>query len=332
MIPERMQAVQCEQAGRPLVARAVPTPRPANGEVLIRMAAAPINPSDLGFLNGLPTGSFPATGLGHEASGTVVAAGGGMLGRLLVGRRVAYVLAQGGTWAEYAVAPSARCIPLMKYVSFEQGAMLIVNPLTAVAFFEFVKRGRHTAVVSNAAASALGRMIIRLGHRTGIPVLNIVRREEQVTLLHTLGVEHVLNSRDHGFAAALRALAARFHATLVFDAVGGAGTQTLVEAVPAGSTIIVYAALAGEPSVFDARALAVGDKKIEGFFLANWMACRGKVSMVRDLARVQRLIGTDLQTSVQQRFPLSAAQAAVDAYRSNMTAGKVLMVDSEPSR
>lgn len=323
LLPERMRAVQLDD-GR-LAVRQIPVPRPAPGQVLIRTAAAPINPSDLRFLSGSGGATSPAVP-GLEGSGTVVASGGGLLPRILVGRRVAFASGQGGTWAEYAVAPVMRCIPLRKNVSLAQGASLIVNPLTAVAFFDMIRRGRHPAIVNNAAASALGRMIIRLGRHSGVKVINIVRRREQADLLRALGAEYVLDSSDDEFASALRECAHRLKATLAFDAVGGSQTRLIVDALPPGSTIVAYAALAGEPSVFNPRTIAGEDKRIVGFYLAHWMTRRGLVAMLRDIWRVQGLLGADLQTTIRGRFPLSAAQAALESYRSNMTAGKVLLV------
>jgi len=329
VLPETMDAVHLERDGGPLVVRQVPVPRPARGEVLIRMAAAPVNPSDLGFLAGSYTVQrrLPVVP-GFEGSGTVVAAGGGVLPRLLVGRRVGFAAAQGGTWAEYAVTPALRCIPLRRHVSLEQGAMLIVNPLTVLAFFDLARRGRHAAIVNNAAASALGRMVVRLGRTEGIPVINIVRRQDQAAALRALGADHVLDSSQEGFATALGELADRLRATLVLDAVGGGQTRTLVDAAPARSTIVAYATLSGEPSVFNPRTLIGDDKTITGFYLGHWIAKKGLLRTLRDVARVQRLVGTDLQTAVHRRLPLSSAQEAVETYRHDMTAGKVLLVAS----
>jgi len=167
-----MNAVHFDPAAAALVVRKIPVPRPARGEVLIRMAAAPINPSDLRYLSASSSTAPAPIVPGLEGSGTVVAAGAGLIPRLLVGRRVAFASARGGTWAEYAVATATRCIPLRKHVSLEQGASLIVNPLTAIAFFDMVTRGGHRAIVNNAAASALGRMILRLGRSSGVTVIN----------------------------------------------------------------------------------------------------------------------------------------------------------------
>jgi len=327
--PERMNAVQFDEAGASLVVRPRPVPRPGPGEVLIRMAAAPINPSDLRFLAGAPASAARNVSPvvpGLEGSGTVVAAGPGLVPRLLVGRRVAFASAQGGTWAEYAVTPAMRCIPLRRAVSLEQAATLIVNPLTALALFDLAQRGRHVAIVSTAAASAVGQMIVRLGRTRGITVVNVVRRPEHVGMLRALGAEHVLAGGDSDFVPRLRALVLRFNATLFLDAVGGTETQTLVEVAPFGSTVLAYGALAGETSAFNTRTLIVGDKRIVGFYLGTWLMRRGRLGTLRDIVRVQRLVGTDLQTSVRRRLPLARAQDAVDLYRAGMTGGKVLLV------
>ena len=134
------------------------SPRPGIGQVLVRMAAAPINPSDIGFLQGSYGAHGGASAVpGFEGSGTVVAAGGGYLTRLLLGRRVAFSDASGGTWAEYHAANASLCVPLKKDITLEQGAMLLVNPLTALALLSIARQGRHKALVNTAAASALGR-------------------------------------------------------------------------------------------------------------------------------------------------------------------------------
>lgn len=321
-----MRAVVVRPGDGQLTLGQVPVPRPGPGEVLIRMAAAAINPSDLGFVGraaDAPTKQFVP---GLEGSGTVVAAGSGLLPRLLVGRRVAFATPAGGTWAEYAISPAMRCVPLRRSVSFEEAAMLIVNPLTALALVDMARRGRHPAIVNNAAASALGRMIIRLGRRYGIAVVNIVRRPEQVAALRAIGADYVLDSRDARFATDLRELSRRVHATLFLDAVGGAETETLMEAAPPGSTFVAYAALSGEPSRFNARTLIADDKTIAGFYLGHAAARKGLMHTLNDIVRVQRLIGSDLRTAVQRRLPLSAAQEAVDTYRLDMSAGKVLLI------
>ena len=330
-IPERMQAVQLEENGGPLFVRQIPVPRPGPGEVLIRMAASPINPSDLFFLAGNYAFQKPFPVVpGLEGSGTVVNAGKGLVPRMWMGKRVACAAAQtsDGTWAEYMVTSAMLCFPLPKNFSLEQGAMLIVNPMTAISFFDIAKSEKHRAIVSTASASALGRMIIRLGRQHGLPVINIVRRQEQVELLESLGAQYVLNSLDEGFPDQLRVLAHQLKATLLLDAVGGGLTQQLLDAAPFGGTVLVYSNLSGEPSIFNAETLIFGDKKIAGFFLANQAAKKSFIARLRVTQRVKKLAAETLQTAVQKRLPLSEVQEALHIYQSNMTAGKVLLVAS----
>ena len=330
-IPNTMTAALLAEAGGPLHLRPLPVPTPGPGEVLVRMAAAPINPSDLSVLRG-SYGSERTLPIvpGNEGSGTVVAAGPGGLGRALLGRRVACAPSGGdGTWAEYLVTRASRCLPLLGGLSLEQGAMLIVNPMTAAAFFEIARQGGHAALVSTAAASALGRMILRLGRAQGMPVIHLVRRAAQVELLKKEeGGEHVLDSSQPGFAAALSALAEQFQATLWLDAVGGEMSRTLLEAAPRGSTLLMYGRLSGEDSPLDGRVLYLHEKRVEGFYLPNWMARKSFLQSVRFGWRVQRRLARELRTEVGRRFPLAEAQAAVEHYANHMTEGKVLLVMS----
>lgn len=323
-----MQAVLIRENGGMLTAGEVPVPKPGPGEVLVRMAASPINPSDLGFIRGgygfqKPFPIVP----GFEGSGTVVAAGPGLLPRLWLGKRVACAVSgTGGAWAEYLVTRAMLSVPLTKNISMEQGAMMLVNPMSALAFFDIVRDGKHKAVVNTAAASALGRMIMRLGRRYDVPVINVVRRKEQAELLYSLGAKYVLQSNDVNFSNDFRILTRHLKATLILDAVGGRLAWQLLETAPAGSTLLLYANLSGEELTLNSHGLLGEDKRIAGFYLGNYAARRGVFRTLKDIRRVQQLGATDLESTVQKRVPLSEAQHAVEVYRNNMTAGKILLV------
>jgi NADPH2:quinone reductase len=328
IIPNSMQAVLLEEFGKPPTVRQIPVPKPGPGEVLVRMAASPINPSDLGFMKGGYSikKSFPVVP-GFEGSGTVVAAGPGLLPRLWIGKRVACAVSgTGGTWAEYVVTRAMLCVPLQKNLSLEQGAMMLVNPMSALAFFDIAKSEKHEAIVNTAAASALGRMIFRLGRRYHVPVINVVRRKEQVDLLRSLGAEFVLQSNDANFSNDFRILAQRLKATLILDAVGGKLARLMLEIAPSGTTLLLYANLSGEELVLDPHGLGSEKKRIAGFYLGNWVEKRDIFQSLRDIRRVQQLGATDLQSTIQKRLPLSAVQQAVEIYQNNMTAGKILLV------
>lgn len=327
-IPKSMQAVLLREKGGPLAVRQISTPQPGRGEVLVRMAASPINPSDIGFINGGygPQKPFPVVP-GFEGSGTVVAAGPGLLPRWLLGKRVACAVSgTGGAWAEYLVTRAMLCIPLKQHISMEQGAMLLVNPMTALAFFDILKSEKHAAMVNTAAASALGKMIIQLGRRYKVPVINIVRRREQVDLMHSMGAELVLLSSDKNFIYQFRDLARRLKATLILDAVGGELARQMLEVAPVGSTLLLYANLSGEKLEIDPHGLWREDKRVAGFYLGNWAEKRNIFQSLRDVRRVRQWGDSDLKSSIHKRMPLSAAQLALEMYRNNMTAGKVLLV------
>lgn len=330
-IPTMMQAVLLQAKEGSLTVGPISVPRPGPGQVLVRMAAAPINPSDLGFLRGLYgfQKPFPIVP-GLEGSGTVVAAGPGLLSHLLLGRRVACSAKSGGTWAEYFVTSAKNCFPLPKNVSFEQGSMMIVNPMTALAFFDIAKREKHAAIVSNAAASALGRMILRLGQLYNIPVIHIVRRQEQVDLLRSLRGEYILNSSNLDFHVQLRKLSHQLKATLILDPVAGDQAQGLLDAAPEGSTLLTYGTLSGKR--IEPESLRQNGKHVTGFFLPNWIAKRNIVQVLMDIRRVGQLVGNELQTTIQKRFSLQAVRLAMTLYQANSTAGKVLLVtNSEKS-
>jgi len=325
-----MQAVTLDAYGGSVSVKQYPVPKPGPGHVLVRMAASPINPSDLAFLRGTYRHRKPLPAIpGIEGSGTVVAVGSGFYPRVLLGRRVACSSlpgAGGGTWAEYMATSTRLCVPLRKHITLEQGAMMLVNPLTALAFLEIARRGKHSAVVNTAAASALGRMMVRLGLQHRIPIVSVVRRKDHVDLIHALGGTHALDSSQPDFLVQLRTLTHRLNATLLLDAVTGSLTNQLLEAAPAGSTVVVYGSLSGEACRIDPRALINGDKRVAGFYLADWLARKNPLQILQITRQVQRLLGTGLQTVVQRRLPLATAQQAIDLYQDASSAGKVLLV------
>lgn len=329
-IPSAMHAVQLDEPNGRLTLREIPVPRPQAGQVLIRMAAAPINPSDLGSLSGLSYSGkrqFPFTP-GLEGSGTVVEAGEGIMPRLLNGRRVACsaLLTGDGTWAEYMVTSAQSCIPLNKNVSLEQGTMLLVNPLSALAMFEIAQHGKHRAIVSTAAASALGGMILRLGKRRHVPVIHVVRRQAQVEWVRGLGGEYVLNSSDADFVEQLRTMAHKLQATLWLDAISGSMTQQLADAAPSGSTILLYSRLSDQACIIDARTALIKNLHFDGWFLPNWLGEKNLLQVLQLSRQAQSLLATDLKSPIHKRVPLAAAQQGLETYVNHMSAGKILLV------
>ncbi|MEO1658719.1 MAG: zinc-binding dehydrogenase [Pseudomonadota bacterium] len=238
---------------------ATPTPKP--GELLVRVEATPINPSDLGlfigmadYANGtvggtaeLPTLSMPvpdyARGMyaprldnpqtvGNEGAGVVVAAGSpdheGMIGR-------AVAFATGDLYSDYCVVPVPAAIPLPDGVTPRDGASSFVNPMTALSMTEVMRREGHKALVHTAAASNLGQMLNKICIADGIPLVNVVRKAEQAEILKGIGADYVVNSSDADFFPQLVAAIDATGATLGFDAVGGGALAgTIITAMEAG--------------------------------------------------------------------------------------------------
>ncbi len=305
-----------------------PTPEVGPGQVLVKVAAAAVNPSDLMFVRGQYGFTKPLpTVPGFEASGRVVA-GSGRYPRVLVGRRVACgVQREGdGTWAEYVLADAQSCLPLLPRVTFEQGAMLLVNPFTAWALVEQAEREGHRAVVQTAAASALGKMVLRLAQRRGIQMIQVVRRDEQVRQLKALGAEVVLDSSDDDFEGALEHHCHNLNATLALDAVAGDMPGQLLAALPRGGKVVVYGALAEQAVAVSPEELIFRKGQVEGFWLSDYLGSLSLPGLLRRAVQVQRALGSDLQVEVGARVGLEDAVTSIERYQEKMTGGKVLLV------
>ena len=222
----------------------VPTPVPGPGEVLVRMEAAPINPSDLGLLiatadvgkakrdgdivtapippatmGGLTARVGESMPVGNEGCGIVVAVGEAPDAQTLIGHMVSIVV--GATYAEYRAVPTMLLMDLPDGTTPTQGASCFVNPLTALAMVETMRTEGHTALVHTAAASNLGQMLNRVCLADGVQLVNIVRRPEQTALLREQGALVVCDSSSPSFSKDLTAALTTTGATIAFDAIGG---------------------------------------------------------------------------------------------------------------
>lgn len=218
-------------------------PEPKGAQVLVKMEAAPINPSDLALLFGpadLDNADYSpgkivakmpepfasaAKGrhgqrmpVGNEGAGTVVAAGEDDAAQALMGQRVACV--PGNAFSQYALAQAPMCLPLGN-ISAEDGASAFVNPMTALGFVETAKMEGQKAILHFAAASNLGQMLNKICQEDGIELVNVVRKQEHVDLLKGLGAKHIVNSSDDDYMKQLRAAIDETDAYFGFDPIGG---------------------------------------------------------------------------------------------------------------
>ncbi len=226
----------------------VKKPEPGKDEILVRVEASPINPSDLGLLFGMadmatarqegdadhpvvrakvPEGfmrllkarvgqSLP---VGNEGAGTVVAAGASDAAQALLGKTVAIL--GGAMYAQYRAVRASDALVLPEGASAREGASCFVNPLTALGMVETMRMEGHKALIHTAAASNLGQMLQKICLADGVDLINIVRKPEQADLLRDIGAAHVCNSCDADFMDRLTEVCAATAATVAFDAIGG---------------------------------------------------------------------------------------------------------------
>lgn len=244
----QLRSLVTEDGHLKLFLKEAPIPDPGEDEVVVRIEATPLNPSDQATLIApadVSTGKTSGSGVdttytaklrpglesrvkprigkplaaGNEGAGTVVKAGSGKAAQALLGKTVAVM--DGALYCQYRKVNVMQCLPLNEGTSARDGASCFVNPLTALGFVETMREGGFKAIVHTAAASNLGQMLNRICLQDGIDLVNIVRKTEQVELLKSQGAKHVLNSSDENFSKDLTAAIEATGAYVAFDATGG---------------------------------------------------------------------------------------------------------------
>jgi NADPH:quinone reductase-like Zn-dependent oxidoreductase len=319
-----------EQMGDPaqvLKVKEGPVPTPGQGEVRVRMLAAPINPSDLMFIQGIygRKPEVPATP-GFEGAGVVEEAGPGLLGRMRVGKRVAVLHGLGGTWQEHAIVPARQVVPVPSTLPDEQVASFFVNPATALIMTRMVLRvPRERWLLQSAAGSAVGRMIIQLGKHHGFRTMNVVRRREQAEELKSLGADAVICTQDEKIEDRVRDLTRGEGVPFAIDCVGGETGSALVRSLGSRGRMIVYGTLANEPLSFDSRILLTGQKSLEGFWLSEWTREQGTVTMLRLFRKLTGLLARGvIATEPGKSFTIDQYAEAVRLASEPGRRGKIL--------
>jgi NADPH-dependent curcumin reductase CurA len=250
-------------------------------------------------------------------------------------------------WADYRIADRAAVVELPDDVSTAEGAALFINPLTALAMVETMRAEGHTALVHTAAASNLGRMLVRICEADGVGLVNIVRRAEHAEALRDIGALHVVDSSQPDFAEALTEAIRETGATLAFDAIGGGSLAgdiltameraqpPLTSWTPYGSTVLkqvyVYGSLDVSPTVIDRKfgfSWGVG-----GFLLTNALPRLGAEAIARMRARVLAEAKTTFASSYAQTIGLrDVLDPEVMAVFARRSTGTKYLIDPSSDR
>ena len=342
----------------------VPVTPPGPDEVVVRIQATPLNPSDQGLLlgpadvttaktNGLvTTATIPAERMagmkarldqpmkvGNEGAGTIVEAGANA--QHMLGKTVA-ILA-GAMYAQYRTVKASDAVELPEGITAAQGASIFVNPLTVMGFITTMKHERHTAIVHTAAASNLGQMLTKACSKDGIGLVNIVRSGEQATILRDLGAKHVVDSTASSFAAELTDAIAETGATIAFDATGGGPlTNQILRAMETavnrtakaysryGSSthkqVYIYGGLDPRPTELDrSYGLAWG---VSGWLLTPWMMKMGAAAMSPIRARILAELTSTFESKYSETISLrEVLQPDVIARYAKKATGEKFLID-----
>ena len=325
-----MQSVRFHEFGEPaavLRVEEVPRPEAGPGEVLVRMRARPINPSDLLTVRGL-YGALPAlpAAPGLEGMGEVAEAGEGVA-HLRAGQRV-IPLGVAGTWAEYVVAPAAQLIPVPEGVSDQTAAQFVVNPLTAwIMCVEELALRPGEWLLQTAAGSTLGRVVLQVARLRGFKTINVVRRRGQAEELLSLGADAVICTDEEDIPERVREITGGEGLRKAIDAVGGETGAAVMRALSRGGVTLVYGLLSGEPTPVDGGRMIFNSTALRGFWLGEWMRSAPPERQQAVTAEMLRSMAThEIVPPVEAEYPLTEVLAAAAHAERPGRSGKVLLV------
>jgi NADPH2:quinone reductase len=268
---------------------------------------------------------LPATP-GFEGVGVVESTGGGVLGWLRRGKRVAVINDRIGNWAEYTITKARQVIPVPDDLNDDQAATFFVNPATALIMTRDVLRVPPGEwLLQSAAGSALGQMVIRLGKKYGFRTLNVVRRREQMEELKKLGGDAVIVDSDGPLTEQVRRIAIE-GVRYAIDPVGGDTATEIIKALTPGGRCLLYGSLTDEYVSIHPRVMISGAIDIRGFWLAAWSRQQSVLSMLRLIRRVKTMMREGvLQTNFSGIYPLEEVKKAVEHAALPGKGGKVLL-------
>lgn len=314
-----------------------------SNEVLIKVEAAALNPSDILFMRGLyemTPEKYPFTP-GWEGSGTVVSGGEGQLSKFLLGKKVAFmrqsemspIMKSGGAMAEYCITGNRQVVPLPDELSFEEGASLFVNPLTAICMVDRCAELKSKATIVTAGASAISKMIIPLLILKGIAPIVTVRKQSQVKLVQNLlGPKYENNvfvTSDSDFTEKFTKACRVLRPSTALDSIGGDFTGLLFDVMTVRAHVIIYGLLSDQPAgKINVINFLGKNQRLEAFMLTHGMAYMSKEDLMKLFATAQGLFTTVLRTKVNKSFGLHQLREAISYYMTHQTDGKIVIKPS----
>lgn len=325
-----MQSVRFTEFGNPsdvLRVEDVPRPEPGANQVLVRLRARSINPSDLltvrGLYGALPR--LPATP-GLEGMGEVESFGEAVKG-LQPGRRVIPLGVQ-GTWQEYVLAAPEQLIPVPDSVSDRTAAQFVVNPLTAwIMTVEELALQPGEWLLQTAAGSTLGRVVLQIARRRGFKTINVVRRREQAEELKALGADECVSTEDEDLVERVGEITGKAGLTKAIDAVGGTTGAAVMNALGRGGVMLVYGLLSGRPMPVEGGRVIFNSTTLRGFWLGEWLRSSAPERVQAVTGEMMRAMASnEIVPPVEAEYPLSDVFKAIEHAERPGRRGKVLLV------
>jgi NADPH:quinone reductase-like Zn-dependent oxidoreductase len=303
------------------VEQAAPAPGP--GEVRLRLVRSPIHNHDLATIRGIYgyRPELPAVA-GSEFLGVVDALGEGVHG-LAVGTRVACMAR--GAWAAEIVAPIAALVPVPDGIDDDRACQLLAMPLSAVVLFDQLRTQPDMWIAQNAAAGAVGRIVMQLAQKHGVNIVNFVRREAAVEELRGYGARYVIDSWSEGWQEQARALTGGIGFARIVDSVAGSQTVELQRLLAQFGELIVFGGLSRQAIKLDPGLMIAKETVVRGFWMNAWMQRASNEERTSATRRVFELARVhELPLPVAGVYPLDEAAAALRAAETPGRAGKVL--------
>jgi NADPH:quinone reductase-like Zn-dependent oxidoreductase len=324
-----MKRIVFHQPGKPsdiLEVEMVEMPQPGPEEVVIKVMASPINPSDTMFVQNLygirPQLPSPA---GFEGMGVITQAGADV--KLPVGTRVSFTGI--GAWATYILVGQRALIPVPDNMPDDVAAQLFVNPFTAVAMVEEsgVKPGEWLMVT--ACASALGKMVIQICKMRGIKTIGTVRRDDLVVELKALGADEIINTETEDMAKRVSEITQRAGAKAVLECVGGEIASEAVKCLGRGGVMLIYGLLSLQDPSINIGLMIFRELSLRGFWLTDWMRRVDAPTRQRVAKEVIELLASgQIQMPVEAVYSLEQIKEAVTHADAHGRWGKILIKPS----